>query len=246
VAQEGATAFYVTLLEALKQGLAVTLDLDEREIDGFLAPIPGAPDRQRLVRYETAEGGIGAVESLTDPARLGDVMLRTRELLHEADPAGGCEKACYECLRTFRNQFVHVLLDRTLVLPALQALEELEVAPVQHPSAGPSFNELEAQCQSDLERQVLVAIRDRGLPLPDEAQKTIYDGDAPIATADFFYAPRILVFVDGSPHYRDYVAAADQRKRSRLKALGYRILAIAGDGLEEALARLEEWLGLGV
>lgn len=38
------------------------------------------------------------------------------------------------------------------------------------------------------------AIRDRRLPLPDAAQKIIYDGDEPIATADFFYAPRILVF----------------------------------------------------
>jgi hypothetical protein len=132
------------------------------------------------------------------------------------------------------------------VLPVLQALEELEIEPVPEMSTGPSFGELEAQCQSGFERQVLAAIRDRGLPLPDEAQKTVYDGDAPIATADFFYAPRILVFVDGSPHYRDYVAAADQRKRRRLKALGYRILAIAGDGLEEALARLKEWLGLGV
>ena len=38
--------------------------------------------------------------------------------------------------------------------------------------------------------------------------------------------------------------AADERKRRRLKALGYRILVITGAGLEETLARLGEWLGL--
>ena len=125
----------------------------------------------------------------------------------------------------------------------MQGLEELAVEPQVSEDR---FKALAAQCQSGLERDVLAAIRDRGLPLPDEAQKTVYDGDVPLATADFFYAPRILLFVDGSPHYRDYVHAADQRKRRRLKALGYRILAIAGDGLEEALAKLGEWLGLRV
>jgi hypothetical protein len=143
VDEEDAQAFYVTLLKALEQGLAVTLDLDESEMDGFLTPIPDIPNWQRLVLYETAEGGTGAVESLTDgsttpvlskaeglptgPAWLGEVILRTRELLHEGDPAGGFEKACYECLRTFRNQFYHDLLDRTLVLPVLRALLELHL-----------------------------------------------------------------------------------------------------------------------
>jgi len=192
---------------------------------------------------QTAEGGTGAVEALTDPMRLGDIILRTRELLHEGDPTGGCERACYECLRTFRNQFIHHLLDRTLVLPALQALEALEVNPVQQPSAGLSFEELEAQCQSDFEREVLAAIRDRGLPLPDEAQKTIYDGDEPIATVDFFYAPRILVFVDGSPHYRDYIQAADTRKRRRLKALGYRVVVVMAENPEAGLSDLAARVG---
>jgi len=43
--------------------------------------------------------------------------------------------------------------------------------------------ELEAQCRSDLEREVLRAIYERGLRLPDAAQKTLYDSDEPIAIA---------------------------------------------------------------
>ena len=81
------------------------------------------------------------------------------------------------------------------------------------------------------------------LPIMDVAQKTLYDGNEPIATADFFYAPRIALFVDGSPHYLDYVAAADDVKRKRLKARGYRILAIRGDQVDESLDRLARWLG---
>jgi len=166
------------------------------------------------------------------------VVERARELLHEGDPEGGCERACYACLLSFYNQRDHRLLDRTLVLPWLQELEELAV---EGQVSEDRFAALAAQCQSELEREVLAAIRDRGLPLPDEAQKTIYDGDEPLASVDFFYAPRIVVFVDGSPHYRDYVQAADERKRRRLRGLGYRVTVVKGEetgpGLDELAAR---------
>jgi len=274
VDQEGIDSFYTTLANTLERALMVAFNLDEQEVDGFLAPSTSSgqapstssgqapstsstalsrsgqapsPDAAgapfRVVLYETAVGGSGVLASLAEPGRLARVIERARELLHEGDPEGGCERACYACLLSFYNQRDHALLDRTLVLPWLQGLEELAVEPQVSEDR---FKALAAQCQSGLERDVLAAIRDRGLPLPDEAQKTIYDGDEPLASVDFYYEPRVVVFVDGSPHYRDYVQAADERKRRRLKALGYRILVVAGDGLEEALARLEEWLGLGV
>ncbi len=172
--------------------------------------------------------------------------MQKRELLHEGDPEGGCQKACYACLLSFYNQRAHALLDRTLVLPWLQGLEgadnkhPLTVEPMLSEDR---FEELVEQCQSALEREVLRAIRDRGLPLPDAAQETIYDGDAPLAIADFYYEPRILVFVDGSPHHRDYVQAADRRQRQRLKGLGYRVVVVKAEapsaGLDELAARLE-------
>jgi ATP-dependent helicase YprA (DUF1998 family) len=233
-----AEAFYTTLLHTIKQALLITMNLDEDEIGGFLAVVPGHEERCRLVLYETEEGGTGAVESLTDPHRLMAVIHNAREQLHDDDPEAGCEKACYECLCSFYNQRDHELLDRHLVLPFLRSLEDLTIEPVQREPSGPSLAELEAQCQSDLERQVLRAIQDRGLRLPDDAQSTLYDGDAPIAIADFFYAPRMVVFVDGSPHHLDYVEAADDWKRRRLKALGYRVVVVRGEEMEAGLADL--------
>jgi len=235
-----ARSFYTTLLHTFEQALVITMNLDESEVDGFLSQVPGE-DRWWLVLYETAEGGIGAVEALTDSNRLAAVVRNARELLH-AGEEGGCEKACYECLCSFYNQRDHELLDRGLVLPLLHSLEGLSIEPIARP-AGLSLEELEAQCGSDFERQVLRAIQERGLPLPDAAQHTLYDGDEPIAVADFFYAPKILVFVDGSPHYRDYVAAADETKRRRLKAKGYRIVAIRADDVEGGLDDLAGRLG---
>jgi len=244
VDEEGIDSFYTTLANTLERALMVAFNLDEREVDGFLAPAPDAGDAPfRIVLYETAVGGSGVLASLAEPGRLGRVVERARELLHEGDPEGGCERACYACLLSFYNQRDHRLLDRTLVLPWLQGLGEPAVEPEVSEDR---FAALAAQCQSELEREVLAAIRDRGLPLPDEAQKTIYDGDEPLASADFFYAPRIVIFVDGSPHYRDYVRAADERKRRRLKGLGYRVTVVKGEepgsGLEELAGRVGESL----
>jgi len=233
-------AVYTTLVHTLARAMMVAFDLDEREVSGFLAPAPDAKGTPyRVVLYETAVGGSGVLASLAEPGRLGRLVGRARELLHEGDPEGGCQKACYACLLSFFNQRDHHLLDRTLVLPWLQSLEDLTVAP--HVPAD-RFQALAGGCQSDLEREALAAIRDRGLPLPDEAQRTIYDDDAPLAVADFYYEPKIVIFVDGSPHHRDYVRAADQRKRRRLKGLGYRVVVVGAAspevGLDDLASRL--------
>jgi very-short-patch-repair endonuclease len=233
-------AFYTTLSHTLERAIMVAFNLDEREISSFLAPASeGDGTPHRVVLYETTVGGSGVLASLAEPGRLTTLLERARELLHEGDPEGGCQKACYGCLLSFYNQRVHRLLDRTLVLPWLQGLEALTVEPLVSESR---FEALAAACESDLERQVLRAIRDRGLPLPDEAQRTIHDDDVPLAIADFFYEPKIVVFVDGSPHHRDYVQAADQRKRTGLKRLGYRVVVVKAEepevGLDDLAARL--------
>ena len=212
--------FYKTLRYTLEQAISVTMELDENELDGFIGEVPGKPDRRRIVLYETAEGGIGAVQALTEMPRLRAVLRSAREVLHEGEE--GCERACYECLLTFYNQRDHDVLDRSLVLPFLQELEDLQVSSEDSSRLG----ELLDKCQSELEKKVLRAASQADIPLPDEAQKTLYDGDEPIAEADFYYEPRIPVFVDGSPHHKDYVEEADRQKRRRLRAKGYRITVV--------------------
>ena len=89
---------------------------------------------------------------------------------------------------------------------------------------------------------MLEAIRERSLPLPDAAQETLYDDDAPLAIAYFVYEPKIALFVDGSPHHKDYVQDADRRKRRRLKGLGYRIVVVEAEAPEEGLETLKRRL----
>lgn len=243
VSVEGARYFYTTLLHTWLQSIAVTLNLDERELGGFLTQHPTEPGQLNLVLYETAEGGAGVLESLTAAPRLKQVIARAREILHENDPEGGCEHACYDCLLTFYNQMDHEWIDRKLVLPWLVSLDGLTVEETGPVAAGPALEVLLASCQSELERQVLRAIAERGLRLPDSAQKTLYAEDEPLAVADLFYEPNLAVFVDGPPHDQASVAAADEVKRHRLKARGWRVFVVRGQSQAQDLEELGQALG---
>jgi hypothetical protein len=243
VSSVDAEAFYVSLLHTLIQGLAVALNLDANEVSGFLAPDPEDPVRQRIVLYETTEGGAGVALALTQGPRFTQVVERALEILHEGEE--GCEKACYECLCTFYNQPYHEILDRHLVVPLLRDVRRAELrSEVEEPDGADEYQRLYEKCQSSFERRVLKEIKDHGLPLPTDAQRTIYDrDDAPVASADFFYeTKRLVIFVDGPPHDKDYVASADEEKRKKLKALGYRVLAIRHYHTHEDLRTLKSRL----
>ncbi len=227
-------AFYVTLQHALLQATALALNLDTGELGGFLAPYPGDPSRKLIVLHEIDEGGAGVLASLCETPRWQMVMTKALELLHDGQE--GCQKACYDCLCTFYNQLDHVKLDRQAVLPWLRRVQE-SVVERQRPDDNARFEALWTRCQSDLERLVLTAIREAGLPLPLAAQKLIEHRGEPLAVADFYY-PRTVVFVDGSPHHRDWVALDDQAKHRRLRNAGLRVVAIAAENMDAGLAEL--------
>ncbi|GEM_PF-443682 len=254
-------SFYMSLGTALLHATTISLDLDESELGGFLAPHPLDADRKRIILYETAEGGAGAVEALTDASRLARIAARACEILHEpvdtsaaVTPEDGCERACYECLCSFYNQRNHYLLNRHLALPVLRSLCQplvstlLSAAPGALVAAEDALQALLVRCQSELEGTVLRAIAAGGLPLPDEAQHLCQDNaGVPVASADFYYAEqRLAVLVDGPPHAQDYAQAGDQQRRIKLKGAGYSVVVIKHDAIAEGLRQLAERLGVAL
>ena len=243
VGEEQQHAFYTSLLHALLRGVAVALNMAEGEIGGTLMPSGSEELPYVAVIYEQSEGGAGAVQAFCDAEKLREIAGRACEILHDgtgdADDGDACEHACYECLCSFYNQRDHHLLDRQVVLPFLRGLSEAAVVPTDD-GGTPGLDALLSQCGSGFERDILREIHRRGIPLPDAGQRTIYDGEEPIARTDLFYGPRTIVFVDGSPHHLDYVQAGDEGKRKRLKALGYTVVVFPTDAeeWEEALSRL--------
>lgn len=233
-------AFYTTLKTTILRSIMVAFQLDESEISGFLIPHPHQAEWQRIILYETPVGGTGVLASLNQADRLDQLFSRARELLHENDHMGGCEKACYECLLSFYNQRDHDLLDRTLALNWLNSFNAIEVNQLGNQNQQ-HLEKLYSLCQSDLERDVLDYLVSHQISLPDYAQKLVYDrdGNTPLAQADFFYDPRTIVFVDGSPHYADYIRASDDIKRRRIRALGYRIFVVHSESFQADVEQLK-------
>ncbi len=110
-----------------------------------------------------------------------------------------------------------VALLRTLLAAGVSLI------PDHSPSAEDRFEELLSTCESALERNVLEAIYQAGLPLPDGGQEVIAKGDEMIARPDFIYrrgGHSIAIFVDGPDHERETIERDDMQKRGRLDLMG--------------------------
>jgi uncharacterized protein YbaR (Trm112 family) len=237
-----AEEFYTSFKEAIIRGMQIALNLDESEVGGLVLSEENGDD-WKIILYEKAEGGTGAIKALLEPYRFEEIVRRACELLHESDKDPGCSSACYECLLSFYNQREHELLDRHIVLPALRALESVRIERIEDQGGEGALQELISRCDSGFEKKVLEEFSNQGILLPNSAQKIIYDGDIPIAKPDFFYDGRnIAVFVDGPPHDTDYVKKDDEIKRNKLREIGYRVFAIRYNNFEEDIEKLKRVL----
>ncbi|WAI00946.1 DEAD/DEAH box helicase [Methanogenium organophilum] len=223
-------SFYITLAQAIVEGLQISMNVDIDEVKYFLMPDPDDSDKKSIVLYETAEGGAGMLESFIKRGAFNDVILQARTILHEFDEKK-CDRACYECLCNYYNQYYHDKLNRNLVLPLLKKLHSSNIEAVQSDEGAhkDGLTELIDECQSEFEKSFLSEVSTAGLPLPSHAQYIIFDNGAPVSTADFAYLKSgrsLLIFIDGPDHDNPSIAQDDQRKRDHLDLLGYSVFTI--------------------
>ena len=105
-----------------------------------------------------------------------------------------CPASCYRCLRSYRNQRVHGVLNWRLAMPYLQAAAASELEPLATTTApsrgeGPEWDEARREgCESPLEFRLLKAIRAAGLPEPVN-QNEVYDSRRAHVRAERFQTP---------------------------------------------------------
>jgi superfamily II DNA or RNA helicase len=234
-------SFGKTLGNALVQAICTVMNLDDSEINGLFQPIVG--QNGKIVIFETSEGGTGTLAAIVkDINLLNRIALKSLEILHfdssGIDLTGACLDACYNCICNFYNQRDHKIFDRNSVKEFLLHLSSSDLL---EGSADDNvlLDQYLSVAKSDLEKTVLKRIKQEKLKMPSETQKIITKDGVPIAEADLFYDQRICVFIDGEPHDQEHIKLDDNRKRSTLKSLGYRVVTIRYDDLESGLAELK-------
>lgn len=240
-------AFLATLQHALSRGIEQVYQVESNELSSERI---GEGDRRAILFYESAEGGLGILRHLVnDSTALADIARATLLRLHfdpqtgedmrpGEDEATGCAQACYDCLLSYYNQRDHFQLDRHLARDFLLRLT------TAHTEAGSGERDYEAHYHalraqtdhdSDLERHFLDHLYRTRRRLPDTAQQTIPEL---FSRPDFFYAPNVCVFCDGSYHDEPQQKAQDVRSRRELRDAGYRVIVVRYDtDLEAQIAR---------
>lgn len=112
-----ADAFLVTLRNALVLGANLAMQTEEGEIDGFERAVArGSLLLPQIVLYDDVPGGAGYVERLS--RILPEAAVAALERLTQCT----CVDSCYRCLRSYRNQSEHKLLDKRLIIDTLQQI----------------------------------------------------------------------------------------------------------------------------
>ncbi|NJL21700.1 MAG: DUF1998 domain-containing protein [Leptolyngbyaceae cyanobacterium SM1_3_5] len=203
---ETAEAFLATLQFALERSIQAVYKLEDDELCS-----ERLGQGRHFLFWEAAEGGAGVLSQLLKPQAFQAIAQAALDICHFIHPKQSCSQACYECLLSYRNQFDHPLLNRHLIRSWLEQLTGSTVSYDRPIPRDAHYQQLCAQVDrhSLFEQQVLDAIYQRGLKLPDAAQALIAEANC---KPDFLYRSQgIAIFCDGSAH--DH---SDQQQRDRI------------------------------
>jgi len=237
--------FAKTLLNSFIQSICTVLNLDDDEIGGLYQPISG--QNGKVIIFETSEGGTGTLSSIvSDTGLLRKISLKALNILHYDetgnDLTDACSKSCYSCICTFYNQRDHKFFDRSVVkefLLQLSVLEDLHSSIDQNVK----YDEYLKMDLTSLEKEVLIKLKELKARIPSAVHRVIAKDGEPVAEADFYYDPKICVFIDGPDHDKDYVKVDDEKKRMKLKKLGYKVLSVHHSDIGKGITDLMNSLG---
>lgn len=236
-----------SLAYALKRAMEKAFHLEERELR---IEKVGQGEHRALLFFEEAEGGVGALRRLIEEKdALAEVAKEALRLCHfdpetADDLASDNHPACYECLLSYENHGAFPNLNRFAIREILRELAQCatELEGLER-SRDEQYQWLleRLDVRSSFERDFLRSLYERGLRLPDGAQRAVLEAGA---IADFFYEPNVLVFCDGPAHDEPEQKEQDRRKREELRLLGFRVIAIRyNEPFEVQVARYPEVFG---
>ena len=122
----------INIGEALRTAATRLLDMGPDDLQLLIVEKPD--DKHDLLIYDPMPGGSGLLEQML--VRWQELIATAKNLL--AGCVQECETACYACLKTFRNQFYHAMLNRH---DGLELMDKLNFLPEGYRDIVPVFEE---------------------------------------------------------------------------------------------------------
>jgi len=208
----------ITLQYALKRAIETIFLVESAEIG---VQSMGPPAQPNIFLFEASEGSLGILSRFVEePDTLQRVVLAAQQICRYEDE-NYLAKASYGDLLSYYNQAHHAIIDRFLIREALEKLAacQVEAGSADHVDYETHYQVLREAIDptSETERRFLDFLHQRGLRLPDAAQKRV---PGIYVQPDFYYEPRIWVFCDGTPHDQPAVMERDRSQRQEIIARG--------------------------
>jgi hypothetical protein len=209
----------ITLQHALKRSIESVFQVESNEI-GVVAV--GDPEVPNILLYEASEGSLGILSQFVEGVEIFQKVIEQAITVCRYDEENYKGPASYDDLLSYYNQRDHKIIDRHLIKDALGKLRICNVEIQTNPGFGSYENQYQTLMRgldpnSSTERKFLDFLYQKGLRLPDAAQKRV---EGIYVQPDFYYEPRIWVFCDGTPHDDPQVQAEDEAKRQAIMAKG--------------------------
>ena len=186
-------------------------------------PIPVGDEMWQLFLYDPMPGGSGLLEQFID--EWSDVCDAAQNLLGSCPSA--CSTSCYDCLRTYYNQFYHDELNRHRALDFIQEMgrEPMTSNPIE------PINEIEEESDEDTniweKRLEDIVCNEWGynrfepqgeIDLPDINAYTLPDL--------YHENAEIAIYLDGPKHSEEVMKKKDKLLRNALKAEGWEVIEL--------------------
>lgn len=223
----------INIGEALRTAAVRLLDMGPDDLQLLL--VQKSDDKLDLLIYDPMPGGSGLLEQML--SRWKELVATANEVLTGC--VQGCETACYSCLKTFRNQFHHELLNRH---DGLTLIQDLNHDPQAYRDMMPVFEEETPQGgtpSNNPEARLVRLLQDHQFPA-GECRKRVTTTAGLSTEPDWLYEPmKVAVYVDGMSkalHGDPKTAQRDQLIRGMMELDGYTVIVVQSRDLGDAQA----------
>jgi hypothetical protein len=223
----------INIGEALRTAATRLLDMGSDDLQLLMIRKPD--ETQDLLIYDPMPGGSGLLEQIL--ARWTEMIATAKQVLSGCPH--GCETACYACLKTFRNQVYHPLLNRH---KGLELMAKIETPPQLYRDIVPVFEEEprgSGTPSNTPEARLKRLLLEHQFPEGKFRERITVAGTLNTSPDWLHEESKVAVYLDGMSrnlHGSPQTAQMDQLIRGMLEVNGYKVIVIQSRDLDDPQA----------